>query len=156
MLFKLSKFFATYLFVGLLPKAPGTWGSFFALPLAWLLYKLGTFWYIVLYDLITALGIVSSYIYSKGVGKEDPDEVVIDEVAGILTVFLIVEPSALNLFLGFLLFRLLDITKPFPINRLEKLPYGVGIMVDDIAAGFLTGLLLWGVDRLISQLGAVQ
>ncbi len=153
MLFKLAKIYATYFGIGLLPKAPGTWGSLFALPLAWGLYKLGTVPYLVAYDLITVLGIAASHIYSKRVGNEDPDEVVIDEVAGILTVFLFVEPNPWSLFLGFLLFRLFDILKPFPIDRLEKIPYGIGIMLDDIAAGVLTGLLLYLASKIFPVLG---
>jgi phosphatidylglycerophosphatase A len=66
-------------------------------------------------------------------------------VAGILTVFLIVPPQPWSLIAGFILFRLIDITKPFPIDKLEKLPYGVGIMLDDIAAGAVTGFILYAV-----------
>jgi phosphatidylglycerophosphatase A len=149
MLFKLAKCFATYCYIGLLPKMPGTWGSIFALPLAWLLYKAGTVWYLVAYNLITILGIIASYIYSKEVGKEDPDEVVIDEVAGILTVFLIAPFNLWSAIAGLILFRLIDITKPFPINELEKLPYGVGIMVDDILAGAVAGFLLYAAWRFL-------
>jgi len=149
MLYKLAKCIATYCFVGLLPKMPGTWGSIFALPLAWALYKAGTTWYLVGYNLITALGIISSHLYSKSAGKEDPDEVVIDEVAGILTVFLIVPPEPWSLLAGLILFRLIDILKPFPINKLEKLPYGIGIVVDDIAAGAVAGFVLYAVWRFL-------
>ena len=152
-MFQIAKFISTYFYVGLLPKMPGTWGSIFALPLAWVLYKLGSTTYWVAFLLITLLGVWSSKVYSESVGKEDPDEVVIDEVAGILTVFLLVKPTPLNLLLGLTLFRLIDITKPPPINYFERIPHGVGIMVDDILAGLLTGLILFAFNKFFPNLG---
>jgi len=138
----LHKLIATYFFVGYLPKAPGTWGSLFALPLAWFLNKLNLTYYVAILLFITSVGIWASYKTASELGNEDPDEVVIDEVAGILVTFLFVKPTFLSLLLGFILFRLVDITKPFPIKKIEKIPYGVGIMVDDLLAGVYTGLIL--------------
>ncbi len=138
----LHKLIATYFFAGYLPKAPGTWGSLFALPLVWFLHKLNLTYYVATLLLITSVGIWASYKTSSELGKEDPDEVVIDEVAGILVTFLFVKPTFLSLLLGFILFRLVDITKPFPIKKIEKIPYGVGIMVDDLLAGVYAGLIL--------------
>jgi phosphatidylglycerophosphatase A len=152
-MFSFAKCFASYCYVGFLPKAPGTWGSLFALPLAYILYKLGIVPYTVAYLLITFLGIWSSKIYSERVNKEDPDEVVIDEVAGILTVFFFVKPNPYSLVLAFFLFRFFDILKPPPVNWLEKLPHGVGIMLDDIAAGVLTGITLWGLSKFFPIVG---
>ena len=149
-MFALAKLVATYLYVGLLPKMPGTWGSIFALPLAWVLYQLGQPIYWIGLLIVTLLGIWASGIYSQRVGKEDPDEVVIDEVAGILTVFLFVKPTPVNLILGLILFRVIDILKPPPVDRLEKLPHGVGIMLDDIAAGILAGLILLAVEKVLN------
>ncbi|RTZ60190.1 MAG: phosphatidylglycerophosphatase A [Gammaproteobacteria bacterium] len=146
-MFVFAKLVATYLYVGSLPKMPGTWGSIFALPLAWFLYKLGTTTYWVGLLIVTLLGIWASGVYSKSVGNEDPDEVVIDEVAGILTVFLFVKPTPLSLVLGLILFRVIDILKPPPVNWLEKIPYGVGIMIDDLLAGVLAGVILFTVGR---------
>lgn len=148
-MFWFAKLFSTYFYTGLLPKMPGTWGSLFALPLAWFLYNLGITTYLLSYLFVTLLGVWSSKIYSEAVGNEDPDEVVIDEVAGILTVFFLVKPSPLNLILALLLFRLIDITKPPPINYVEKIPHGIGIMADDILAGLLTGFLLLLVNRFL-------
>ena len=144
---KLAKCLATYCYIGLLPKMPGTWGSIFAIPLAWFLYQLGKIPYVVAFILLTLLGIWASKVYSERVGNEDPDEVVIDEVAGILSVFFFVKPDPLTLFLSLILFRIIDIFKPPPIGILEKIPYGVGIMVDDILAGILTGILLLLLER---------
>jgi phosphatidylglycerophosphatase A len=143
----LHKLIATYFFVGYLPKAPGTWGSFFALPLVWILYRLGLPYYVATLIFITLVGIWASYKTSIELNNTDPDEVVIDEVAGILVTFLFVKPTLLNLLLGFFLFRLIDITKPFPIKQFEKIPYGVGIMVDDLLAGVYAGLILLVLDK---------
>ena len=151
-MFQIAKFISTYFYVGLLPKMPGTWGSIFALPLAWVLYKLGNTAYWFGFLLITLLGVWSSKVYSEAVKKEDPDEVVIDEVAGILTVFLFVKPTPLNLILALILFRVIDITKPPPINYFERIPHGIGIMIDDILAGLLTGLILLGFNKFFPNL----
>ncbi|HID79437.1 MAG TPA: phosphatidylglycerophosphatase A [Aquifex aeolicus] len=147
-MFAIAKLVATYLYVGLLPKMPGTWGSIFALPLAWFLYQWGITTYLVGLATVTLLGIWASEIYSKSVGNEDPDEVVIDEVAGILTVFLFIKPTPLSWVLGLILFRVVDILKPPPINWVEKIPYGVGIMADDLLAGVLVGVILFAVERI--------
>lgn len=148
-MFRLASLIATYFYIGRLPKMPGTWGSLFALPLAWALYQLGTVPYLLGFLTVSLLGVWASKVYSQRVGKEDPDEVVIDEVAGILAVYLFVKPTPLMLLLGGLLFRVIDITKPPPVNYLERLPHGVGIMADDIAAGVLTGLILYAGQRII-------
>ena len=147
-MFSFAKCFASYCYVGFLPKAPGTWGSLFALPLAYVLYQLGIVPYAVAFLAITLLGIWSSKVYSERVGEEDPDEVVIDEVVGILAVFFFVKPTPLGLVLAFFLFRFFDILKPPPVNWLERFPHGFGIMLDDIGAGILTGLTLWGIEKL--------
>ena len=146
-MFEVARCIATYCYIGLLPKMPGTWGSIFAIPLAWVLYKLGNVPYWVAFISVTLIGVWSSKVYSERVGKEDPDEVVIDEVAGILTVFLFVKPTPLMLVLGLVLFRFIDILKPPPIGWFEKIPHGVGIMVDDLLAGVLTGVILLSFER---------
>ncbi len=146
-MFEIARCIATYCYIGLLPKMPGTWGSIFAVPLAWVLYKLGNTPYWVAFIFTTLIGIWASKVYSESVRNEDPDEVVIDEVAGILTVFLFVKPTPLMLVLGLVLFRVIDILKPPPIRWFEKIPHGVGIMIDDILAGILTGLILLFVEK---------
>ena len=72
---------------------------------------------------------------AEDVGKKDPSLVVIDEVAGLLITMLPAAPSWRSVALGFVLFRALDIAKPWPIRRLEALPGGWGIVMDDVAAG---------------------
>jgi len=147
-MFELARCIATYCYIGLLPKMPGTWGSIFALPLAWFLHQLGPIPYLVGFVSVSLLGVWASKVYSERVGKGDPDEVVVDEVAGILAAFLFVKPTPLMLLFGVVLFRVLDILKPPPIGWFEKLPHGVGIMADDIVAGILTGLILLLVGKI--------
>ncbi len=144
----LAKLISTFFFVGLLPKAPGTWGSFAALLPVWIFYKLGLFLYSAVGAILFAVGIWASDLYSEKVGKDDPDEVVIDEVIGVWAVFLFVEPTLVNLLVGAILFRVFDILKPPPIGWFERLGGGLGIMADDLVAGIITGLVLYSFQLL--------
>ncbi len=147
----LHRLISTYLFVGYLPKAPGTWGSLLSIPLIWFLYKLGFPYYLGFYLILFPLAVWASYKTALELNNPDPDEVVIDEVLGMMTVYFFVPPTPLNMVLGFILFRLIDITKPFPIKVFEKIPYGVGIIVDDILAGVYTGLILWLLNQFLTK-----
>jgi phosphatidylglycerophosphatase A len=93
----------------------------------------------------TLIGIPAATIVAREAGREDPGFVVIDEVAGQWIALIGVRPDWPHALLALLLFRLFDIWKPWPIRRLEQLPAGTGIMLDDVAAGILAlavGLLL--------------
>src|SRR5271168_5084778 len=163
---RISFLLATWFGLGYLPKAPGTWGSVGGLALIWLIIYTEPhvrFWtgdhYLVFWNFPTACGLllacvgvwVSSRVadYSQ---QKDPQVVVIDEVSGQVLTLLLAVPretawSYLSLtwtevLAGFLLFRLFDILKPFPIRRLEKLPGGWGIMADDWLAGIYAAILL--------------
>jgi phosphatidylglycerophosphatase A len=87
--------------------------------------------------LITLIGIRASTIVERESGREDPGFVVIDEVAGQWIALIAVRPDWQHAALALVLFRLFDIWKPWPIRRLEALPAGTGIMLDDVAAGLL-------------------
>jgi phosphatidylglycerophosphatase A len=91
--------------------------------------------------LITAIGIPASTLVAREAGREDPGFVVIDEVAGQLFALILMRPDWQHALLALLLFRLFDIWKPWPIRRLEALPEGTGIMLDDVAAGLLALLV---------------
>lgn len=84
---------------------------------------------------VTAIGIPAATLEARGCGKEDPSHVVIDEVAGQLVTLIACPILWKPLLAGFILFRAFDIVKPFPIRRLENLPEGTGIVVDDLGAG---------------------
>jgi phosphatidylglycerophosphatase A len=94
-------------------------------------------WAAVLLAALTVLiGIPAATRVARASGLKDPQFVVIDEVAGQLITFIAVPLSWKSLLLGFILFRGFDIVKPPPVRQLEHLPEGVGIVVDDVAAGF--------------------
>ena len=131
---------ATFFGIGRLQPGPGTWGS-----LATLVLWAAASWRIpiaarasatiVAAAVITLIGIPAATKVARATNSKDPQFVVIDEVAGQL-VALIAIPLAWKTFLaGFILFRVFDMWKPFPIRRLERLPEGTGIVVDDLGAG---------------------
>jgi len=139
--------------LGRLPVAPGTWGSIGpAVIFAVLCYVCAsaTVTSVVMAALVVAGGIVCvtcSGVAVAVTGSQDPGEVVADEFAGQAVVFLIVGtvanvPLWVVVLGGFLLFRLFDITKPWPIRRLEYLPDGWGILADDLLAGVYAAITL--------------
>ena len=131
---------ATFFGAGRLKPGPGTWGSLSAALLWWLIAS-----HIppssrlpVLCSLIAvsvAVGIPAATLEARGCGKKDPSHVVIDEVAGQLLTLVAVPIRWKPLLAGFILFRVFDILKPPPLRRLERLPEGTGIVVDDLGAG---------------------
>jgi phosphatidylglycerophosphatase A len=137
---------------GLSPIAPGTAGTLVALPLYWLLarYTPPEVYVLVSIALLVA-GIAAATRVSRALAVTDPGVVVIDEVVGFLVTMTFVAPSAPAIVLGFVVFRLLDIFKPLGIDRLERMPLGLGIMMDDFAAGVLGNIIV----RLALELPAV-
>jgi phosphatidylglycerophosphatase A len=141
---------ATWFGAGRSPWAPGTAGSIATLPLYWLL-KLAPFGGIpVATAAVCAIGVWAAQVVSDRLETEDPQIVVIDEVAGVLIALLIAAPTSIWFeLLAVAMFRLFDIWKPWPIRPLEKLrPSGVGIMMDDIAAGAVAGLIVLAIAHL--------
>lgn len=132
---------ATGLLVGRLP-APGTLGTLLGIPVVYLV-AFSPLTLLVALGLLFFLGLYSSKEMIKRTGDRDPEEVVIDEITGYVACFLFVEPVLKTYLLAFLIFRLLDIFKPFPIDLFEKLPGPYGVMVDDLIAGVLTSLVLF-------------
>jgi len=129
---------ATWFGVGLIRPAPGTWGSLVALPLAWAIVQLGgPFALIIATVIVFTLGCWASEVYMQARQNKDPDEVVIDEVAGQWLVLTVAPLEPFYYLAGFLLFRLCDIAKPWPANWADrKLNSGLGIMLDDSLAAF--------------------
>ncbi len=129
---------STWFGCGLTPVAPGTVGSLAALPLAWLSVRFGgTLALQIVTAVVLLIGIKATAVYARAAGVVDPSEAVIDEVAGQCLTLTVVPLAPLSYLIGFLLFRLFDVVKPFPIGWLErKLPGGCGIMLDDVAAAF--------------------
>ena len=126
--------------------APGTAGSLFALVTGFFLAKGGILVLLPALLLVTIIGVYATDAYSHLTGKHDAGEVIIDEVAGQWLVLLCIPPNldtALWWYAaGFLLFRLFDILKPWPVSAAERLPGGIGVMADDLVAGTLAGIAL--------------
>lgn len=152
---------ATLFSIGRVPLVPGTLASAAALPVGWWLAVIGG-WMTLLAaaTAITLLGIWACGRQAKLAGIDDPPECVIDEAAGqwfglVPVAYIGKLDTVLALFLAFLLFRVFDILKPWPISRLERLPGGLGIMADDVLAGLVAGGLVaaaydWHVIEYIS------
>ena len=138
---------ATWFGAGLMPKAPGTWGSFAALPFAWLIAYYGGVWSLIAATVLVSLvGWWAAAAYAKALGREDPGDVVIDEVAG-QWLSLISAGTDIGLFaVGFIAFRFADILKPWPAGWANaRLHGGLGIMLDDILAGIYAGLAVYAL-----------
>ena len=151
--------------VGFLPLAPGTWGSivgvliylayrylmasvkFLLLDLGWVYQQYNAFFYTVTAVLLVAFCLFAVWASTRAVKlfkSKDPQKVVVDEVIGQLIVFAFV-PFSISRWLivaGFLLFRIFDIWKPYPVKAVEGLPNGIGVCADDIVAGIYGGVCL--------------
>ena len=137
---------ATGLGLGYAPVAPGTVGSLLGLPLAWGIQQLPPWGQPVVAVALFLVGVPICAAGARLLGSKDPGAVVFDEIAAFSVLFLGVQFSAVSGLLGFLLFRAFDVSKPWPVERLERLPGGWGIMADDFAAALLAGILLRCVD----------
>lgn len=167
---RLALLFATAFGLGYLPLAPGTWGSLAGVALAWGIQRLASGWidaagragapvlppplpiafflgcFVAL--IVAGIGERAATRCAAHAGVPDPQHVVIDEVSGQHLTFLLGLgwTAALNwkyLVLGFILFRVFDIWKPYPADRAESLPGGWGIMADDWVAGLYAAACLW-------------
>lgn len=145
----LIKIFATFFYVGCLPAIPGTFGSLAGIGVYLLVSRFSyIYWGTVLFFII--FGIAVSSAAEDVLGKKDAPCIVIDEVAGILISFLFLPFDIRLIVIGFLIFRILDALKPFPINRLQCLRGGWGVMSDDIIAGVYTNIILQFVLKFVS------
>ena len=140
---KLITFLATGFGSGLSPIAPGTAGTLvgvliclLCLPMPW---SLRLIFVIVLLTLSIYVSGQAEKIYRK----KDDQRIVIDEIIGLQITMLPVAINILNLCCGFVLFRIFDIVKPFPLKNLQRLPGGWGVVMDDVAAGIYAGAIMW-------------
>jgi len=134
---------ASFGYVGFFPIAPGTAGSLAALPLFALIRWMGM--PALELGAILAVFVIGVWAASQtevALGRKDPGVVVIDEVLGMLITLALLPASIPVVILGFLLFRVLDVIKPYPAAQLEHLRGGLGIMADDAVAGLYSYLLL--------------
>ena len=140
---------ATWFGAGLMPFASGSWGSLAALPFAWVILVYGGPYVLLAAAVIVFLiGVRVSDDYCRRVGISDPGAIVIDEVAAQWLTLVVAPPSLVSFAIGFFLFRLFDVVKPWPANWADRsVKGGFGVMLDDVFAGIYAALVLWGVQR---------
>ncbi len=129
--------------LGYIRQAPGTFGSLPGIALYMLTRDMQTWAQILLFMVFCLLALGVAEKIEKIERSKDPEEVVIDEAAGMwLSLFLLWDTSFLTILAGFMLFRFFDIFKPFPVNLFQTFRGGTGILADDLAAGMLTNFIL--------------
>ena len=145
---KTALILASWFGSGLAPVAPGTFGTLAGAPLVLLMSCLGSIQALLFLLVFIALAVWSAEATRKMLARNDPSLVVVDEVAGYLLTLAPVSRNAANLLLGFLLFRLFDTWKPWPVRLIDRhVKGGLGTMLDDLAAGAIAGGLLFLIDR---------
>ena len=148
---RLAMLVATSAGVGYVPWAPGTFGSAIGLVLLWALRSTGSVALeLAVLAVVLAAGVWSGSIAERQAGRVDPGMVVIDEVAGMLITLAFVPLTMTTVTVGFFVFRALDIFKPWPAGRAERLPGGMGIMADDAIAGLYGNLATRGLISVAS------
>jgi len=135
---------------GLSKKAPGTMGTLAAIPLYYAMLALPAPAYLVILIIICIAGVWICGKTADDIGVHDHGGIVWDEFAGFLLTMYWVQESWQATIAGFILFRIFDIFKPWPINRIDReLRGGLGIMVDDLVAGLMAALCLYGLSQLL-------
>lgn len=135
-------FIAQGAYSGMAPFAPGTAGTLVGVLLYFLIMGLSPMWYFAICLLIAGIGTWVAGDAEKQLGQTDAPSIVIDEIVGFFITMFMLPPSWGFIIAGFLLFRLFDIVKPWPLKRLQDLHGGVGIMLDDIGAGIYANIVL--------------
>lgn len=134
---------------GYAPVAPGTCGSAIGIVIYFLTREWPTSWQVALVIGISVVGTWAASVAAGHFGREDPGQVVIDEVAGQLLTLLLLDVHVAGALLGFLLFRAFDIVKPWPARQFEAFTNGVGVMADDLMAGVYAWIVLFAVVRYV-------
>ncbi len=148
---RLAWLYATGCGIGMAPKAPGTFGSLLGPLLVWGWQSLERPRHeSVIVSLVgVLLGVGAAQRTARHYGLSDPGCVVCDEIAAFAIVFALTPVTWTTAVIGFVWFRVFDIAKPWPINRLERLPGGWGIMADDLLAGVFAAAALQGTLWLL-------
>jgi phosphatidylglycerophosphatase A len=135
------KILATFFGVGYLPYFPGTWASMVGVGIYFLLRNNFTI-YISLTVVIFLLGFLVALRAEQRFAQKDSRFIVIDELAAILILLALIPSETFIIFLAFIIFRIFDIIKPYPIKKIENFSGSWGIMLDDIVAAFYTLILI--------------
>lgn len=146
-------FIATGCNIGNIPIAPGTFGSLFALLPCYLLSHLPFWAEIICIVAFACFAIVVAGEAEKLLDQKDPGRIVIDEIAGMMVTLVGLPFNGITIVSGFVIFRILDITKPYPIRSIERrLKGGTGVVMDDLVAGVMANIIL----RLILSLSGIN
>jgi phosphatidylglycerophosphatase A len=147
---RFALFISTCGYLGYAPVAPGTFGSAAGVAVFYLVRSTGsTAVEIGAIAALFALGVWAGTIAEHHFGGVDPGPIVLDEVVGMLITLFFLPVNGTGAFVGFLVFRVLDVVKPFPSARFEKLPGGLGVMADDGMAALYGNLAMRGLIALI-------
>jgi phosphatidylglycerophosphatase A len=138
---RLALLVATVMGVGYAPFAPGTFGTAAGL-LLWAVLPTAPAVQALAILALFAVGSWSGSVAERHFGRTDPGQVVVDEVMGMLITLFMIPVGWWGAVAGFLIFRVADVLKPFPANRLERLPGGVGVMADDAMAAVYANVAL--------------
>lgn len=154
----MTRIITTFFGAGLLPKAPGTWGTLAALPVGWVLHGLGGFPLLLIATFLAfAIGLWATKVETQGKDDHDPSSIVIDEVVGIWIALLPLsagmwmndQPQWLFPYPGwitaFIFFRLFDIWKPWIVGWADRMHTPLGVMLDDVLAGILAAVAVTAV-----------
>lgn len=138
------RFFIVFGFgTGLLPKAPGTWGTLAAIPLYLLMVSLPWYLYLIVTGIAFVGGVWLCHQVSHELGEHDYGGIVWDEIVGFLLTMFLAPPHWIWIILGFSLFRVFDILKPQPIRWIDRRVHGgLGIMLDDILAAIPAWIIM--------------
>jgi phosphatidylglycerophosphatase A len=141
---------ATCGYLGYVPVAPGTFGSALGLVTFVLLRSIGsTTVEIAAIIVLFVIGIWSGTVAEHHFGASDPAPVVLDEVVGMLVTLALLPVNLLGAIAGFVVFRVMDVVKPWPSARFESLPGGLGVMADDGMAAIYSNLVMRGLIALL-------
>ena len=147
---RIKNFIATSGFAGYLPGAPGTWGSIVAILLWYALQLVIEPLFIVgLTVVLFFIGVWVAKDISRYEEEEDPSHIVIDELVGQWIPLWFLPVTPMYILMAFILFRIFDIAKPWPVSMFDRIPGGWGIMLDDIAAGVYALLILEGIQFIL-------
>jgi phosphatidylglycerophosphatase A len=140
---RLGVFVATCGYLGYVPIAPGTFGSAAGLVVfATVRWAGSPAFELALIAFLFAIGVWSGNAAERHFGGVDPAPVILDEVVGMLITLALIPVNLSGAIVGFLLFRLLDVIKPWPANRMEALPGGLGVMADDAMAALYGNVVM--------------
>jgi len=148
---KIAVFIAQGAYSGLAPIAPGTAGTVVGVLLYLLIKDFGTQAYGAVCVAVIVIGTWAAGHVDRLFGAKDDSTIVIDEIAGFFVSLFLIPFSWGNVAAGFFLFRAFDIVKPWPLRRLERIPGGLGVMLDDVGAGIYTNIVLQVAGLVLHQ-----